>query len=178
VAGTTAGNTYTLTINGVKDLAGNAIAANTKATFTPSTAKAFYSFEGGQLPLNTEILGNATLEPTVVIRPLGKLSLSAAAAATQTSIVQTRRFAPDFARVVTRDEALRLALKPAQRTNRARRNGRRLAASAHAETTWIRFRNVRLWTWHSGLLSGWGVHRASGDLSSRRGFAVPISIAH
>jgi hypothetical protein len=78
VAGTTAGTTYTLTINGVKDLAGNAIAANTKTTFTPSTAKAFYSFEGGQLPLNTEIQGTATLEPAAGFNGGGGLQLTPA----------------------------------------------------------------------------------------------------
>jgi len=75
VAGAIAGTGYTLTVNGVKDLAGNAIAANTKATFTPSTAKAFFDFDSG-LPLTTEIQGAATAEATGGLNGTGGLQLT------------------------------------------------------------------------------------------------------
>jgi hypothetical protein len=74
ITGTAIGKTYTLTVNGVKDRGANAIAANTKATF--KAAKAFFDFDDGQVPLNTELQGSTTIEPTGGFNGGGGLQLT------------------------------------------------------------------------------------------------------
>ncbi len=61
ISGATAGNTYNLTVNGVKDLSNNAIAATTRSFVAYNI---FANFNDGKLPPGAAVSGNANVQPS------------------------------------------------------------------------------------------------------------------
>jgi len=74
ISGATAGNSYTVTINNVKDRANNAIAPNWTASFIAYNA--YLDFNDGQVPAGTLLDGSAAVLPTGGINNSGVLQLT------------------------------------------------------------------------------------------------------
>jgi hypothetical protein len=81
IAGATAGQNYTVTINDVKDRANNTIAPNSTASFIAYNA--YYDFNDGQVPVGTAVGSAATVLPTGGINDSGVLQLTPAVGSMQ-----------------------------------------------------------------------------------------------
>jgi len=81
ISGATAGKSYTVTINDVKDRANNAIAPNTTLSFIAYNA--YYDFNDGQVPTGTAVGGSAAVLPTGGINSSGVLRLTEAVGSLQ-----------------------------------------------------------------------------------------------